>query len=343
MAVLVVVLHDAAVPADAGLDSEGGVLLVAGFLLLVGYSGVRASLRGSERTISALSGALVQSAASANVSGDNLRRDLFYQDAATNSMFIIDSYPETYAQQPLRGLVWFVTNPIPRSMWPAKPNSRGGSARPRRIVGNIAPGSSGTAESDGSASYYAAFFGFVMEQIGCDPLAQPFFVTAMDRLTGHRDEPRRCAAVLPAGHPGTLTAVMYGCKLASEPSWRRSRGFGRVLDPEEARRFGRGDSPGSGPGETAGRRRLAGKDWGQPPQRGTASTRPSCGGLIQLVAGCSRGCAGEARPSRPDARALALHRREIVDRSCGRPSRAAGLSANAARGATAARRQDGRD
>lgn len=248
-----------------------GVLLAAGFLLLVGYSGVRASLRGSERTISALSGALVQSAASANVSGDNLRRDLFYQDAATNSMFIIDSYPETYAQQPLRGLVWFVTNPIPRSMWPAKPNSLGGeiSEAQTRIVGNIAPGIIGHGWAEVGwfgIMYYAAFFGFV---IGAgDRLLQirshnPFFVTAMGSALGQVIAMSRGDVPLffLQATLSTLTAfgLMYGCKLAFGTLMAAFPRLRTGFDPEEAPAdLGEGDSPEAhDPGETA----WDGGDW----------------------------------------------------------------------------------
>lgn len=207
---------------------KAGLLLAASFVLLVGYSGVRASLRNKERSLSALTNALVQSAQSSDLSGRNLKQDLFYQDAATNSMYIIDTYGEQFEQQPLRGLYWLITNPIPRSWWPAKPVSLSGDiSTQQRVIGNIAPGiiGHGWAEAEFiGIAYYAVFFGFI---VGAgDRLLQlrasnPFFVVAFGCSLGQAiamsrgDTPNFFLQSLLT--TGMAFGLMYGCKLVFGP------------------------------------------------------------------------------------------------------------------------------
>lgn len=170
---------------------KAGVLMFLGFVLLVGYSGVRASLRTSTKSVNELVSALMQSATSADLSRDTLGRDLFYQDAATNSMWIMDSYGETYQQRPFHGLYWFVTNPIPRSMWPDKPEALGLEiSRQMNIQANLGPGVIGHGWAEAGwigIIYYAVFLGFIfgiadrLLQLRAD---NPYFVVVMGSALG---------------------------------------------------------------------------------------------------------------------------------------------------------------
>lgn len=170
---------------------KAGVLLFLGFVLLVGYSGVRASLRTSTKSVGELSRALVESATSADLSRDTLGRDLFYQDAATNSMWIMDSYGEVYRQRPFHGLYWFVTNPIPRTLWPEKPEALGLEiSRQMNIQANLGPGVIGHGWAEAGwigIIYYAVFLGFIfgiadrLLQLRAD---NPYFVIVMGSALG---------------------------------------------------------------------------------------------------------------------------------------------------------------
>lgn len=51
--------------------------------------------------------------------------DMIYTDTAGNTMWIIDRYPETYAYEPLAMAYWIIVNPIPRAIFPGKPEALG--------------------------------------------------------------------------------------------------------------------------------------------------------------------------------------------------------------------------
>jgi hypothetical protein len=242
---------------------KAGVLLFGAFVLLVGYSGVRATLRDNDRSISALTSALMQSATSSDLSSNTLKRDLFYQDAATNSMYIIDSYGDMYRQEPFRGLYWFITNPIPRSIWPDKPVSLGGEiSEQQRVIGNIAPGVIGHGWAEAGfigILYYAAFLGFL---VGAgDRLLQlrasnPFFVTLMGSSLGQVIAMSRGDTPLFLLN-AAMTAlfamiVMYACKLVFNPIMA---GFPRLRagpDVEEALGGSAGEDGGPEGGDDGG-------------------------------------------------------------------------------------------
>lgn len=50
---------------------------------------------------------------------------MLYTDTAGNTMWIIDQYPETFDFAPLSTAYWILVNPIPRSIFPGKPEALG--------------------------------------------------------------------------------------------------------------------------------------------------------------------------------------------------------------------------
>ncbi|MEZ6234145.1 MAG: hypothetical protein R3B68_08140 [Phycisphaerales bacterium] len=203
---------------------KAAIVMAAGFVLLVGYSGVRAGLRGDDRSVGTLTSALMQSATSADLSTRNLLQDLFLQDAATNSMYIIDTYGPMHEQQPLRGLIWMVVNPIPRALWPEKPDALGLEITGLlNAQGNLAPGIIGHGWAEVGfvgVIYYALAFGFIcgaVDRLLQVRAANPFFVIAFGSTIGQQIGMSRgdtplflLQSVLTIG---MAMGVMYACKI----------------------------------------------------------------------------------------------------------------------------------
>lgn len=69
------------------------------------------------------------------------------QEAGLNSLWLIENYPESYEYNPLGTFVFFVVQPVPRVIWPGKPNSLGriavaqsGAGRQKSSNYSIGPG-----------------------------------------------------------------------------------------------------------------------------------------------------------------------------------------------------------
>lgn len=117
---------------------------------------------------------------------------LFFQDAPLISVFFIENYPNTYDLRPFNGPWSFIVMPIPRSIWPAKPEGMGEVAqRQLGAEANLAPGIVGSGWSEMmyvGVAYYAIFFGLFTG--GADRLLRlrghnPYFIVAMGSLLGN--------------------------------------------------------------------------------------------------------------------------------------------------------------
>jgi hypothetical protein len=198
-------------------------------------------------------------------------------------MYIIDTYGDLYRQEPFRGLIWYVTNPIPRSIWPEKPLSLSGEiSEQQRVVGNIAPGVIGHGWAEMGfigILYYAAFLGFLVG--AADRLLQlraanPFFVILMGSALGQIIAMSRGDTplfLLNATMPFLFAmAVMYGCLLVFKPIMA---GFPRLKvgpELEQAPAGGDDDDGGGGddtqdgpesPDAPEGQDAPGEQDWGQ--------------------------------------------------------------------------------
>lgn len=114
------------------------------------------------------------------------------QDSAYNSMYFIENYPDTHEHRPLHGLVFMLTNPIPRAVFPSKPMALG--ILMQEEVGasaNLGPGIIGHGWMEAGwigVIYYAAFFGFGIA--AADKLIRlrsdnPYFISAMGASMGN--------------------------------------------------------------------------------------------------------------------------------------------------------------
>jgi hypothetical protein len=91
---------------------------------------------------------------------------VFAQDTPLMTLYYIENVPDAVAYQPLHGLVFFATNPIPRALWPDKPLAMGIQMMQEvNAPSNLGTGIIGHGWVEAGwigVLYYAAFFGFLM-------------------------------------------------------------------------------------------------------------------------------------------------------------------------------------
>lgn len=122
---------------------------------------------------------------------ENLIR-IFAQDTAANTMFIMENYPSYYPHLPFNGLVSVVVNPIPRVLWPGKPEGIGTQLqRHLNLPANLGPGIIGHGWVEGAwfgVIGYALAFGLLNAAL--DGMLRrraynPYFIAAMGCPVGH--------------------------------------------------------------------------------------------------------------------------------------------------------------
>jgi hypothetical protein len=118
--------------------------------------------------------------------------NMLYTDTAGNTMFIFNTYPSNHAFEPFRGLKWMLVNPIPRSVYPDKPDAFGIKLQKQMNVGaNLGPGILGQAWSEGGVIAVLAFAGFFGVLYGAFDRAllerawNPFFVSVAGAGAGN--------------------------------------------------------------------------------------------------------------------------------------------------------------
>lgn len=93
-------------------------------------------------------------------------KNMLGSDAPTDTMFIMENYPETYAYDPFNGLKYFLVNPIPRFLWPNKPIGMGVVVQKQlNTPANLGIGILGHGWSEGGwlgIVGYAVFFGLLI-------------------------------------------------------------------------------------------------------------------------------------------------------------------------------------
>jgi hypothetical protein len=117
---------------------------------------------------------------------------LIYSDAAPNSAFIIENYPDPFGYKPFAGAVWMVANPIPRALWGGKPEALGIILQQQmHAPSNLGPGIIGHGWAEGGflgIALYAVFFGAMAAAIDralAERAWNPYFVAAIGSNLGN--------------------------------------------------------------------------------------------------------------------------------------------------------------
>lgn len=175
-------------PLTIGVSAVGGVLTL-GFVMV--YSSFRHDIAASAENV----GQRVeqfQDAKLGNALDVNLAIGLMLQDSAYNSMYCVENYPGAKDHRPLHGLMYMLTNPIPRAVFPAKPMALGMLMQEElNAAANLGPGIIGHGWMEAGwlgVIYYAAFFGFGIA--AADKLIRgrsnnPYFIAAMGSSMGN--------------------------------------------------------------------------------------------------------------------------------------------------------------
>jgi hypothetical protein len=167
-----------------------GVLGAVATMFIILYSGIRHA--GEARAnIGARAEQLVTALADPTVSNAALNQVL-YQDAPVNTIYIIESYPRDNALDPFNGILFFLSNPIPRFFWPDKPVGLGYALQQQfNIAANLGPGIIGHGWAEGmwfGVIGYALFFGIlvgVLDRLIRDRATNPYYVAVMGSFMGN--------------------------------------------------------------------------------------------------------------------------------------------------------------
>jgi len=222
---------------------KAAIPAAAAFVLLVTWS----SIRHQEASATATIGVRFQQLTTVvtnPLAGLGYTMQTLIQDAPVNVIFIMENYPTNYDIPWWHGIVYFVTNPIPRAIFPAKPEGLGELIQDQMdAAANLGPGilGHGWAESGYAGIIgYALFFGFliaVVDRAISQRALNPFFVVIMagsmaEVLALPRgDTPLFLANIVAA----TLLsmAIIFGLNLVFGPVWKSFE----PLETAEMRRY----------------------------------------------------------------------------------------------------------
>ena len=111
---------------------------------------------------------------------------MLYTDTGMNMLFIMDNYPSLYPYQPAQGLLFFLSNPIPRMVWPEKPIAFGIILQEQmESPANLGPGILGHGWAEAGwfgVAAYACFFGLLTGAVDrglIDRARNPYFIAVM--------------------------------------------------------------------------------------------------------------------------------------------------------------------
>ncbi|HBS30082.1 MAG TPA: hypothetical protein DEB06_11695 [Phycisphaerales bacterium] len=165
-----------------------------GFLAIVIYSPLRAEGSGkmaSGATFERRAQQLTELVTNPKID-TSVIKFIVYADTAPNTLFILDGYPSIFPHMPFHGLVWFVTNPIPRSVWAGKPEALGAILRDQMgVAPNLGPGIIGHGWAEGGwlgVVGYALVFGLIfggVDRALSDRARNPYFIAVMGSCLGN--------------------------------------------------------------------------------------------------------------------------------------------------------------
>ncbi|MBU6414333.1 MAG: oligosaccharide repeat unit polymerase [Planctomycetes bacterium] len=159
---------------------------------------------------------------------DDAVRSVLFQDAPINTLYIMENYPSTQALDPFNGLIFFVTNPIPRFLWENKPIALGVNLQQQfGINANLGPGIIGHGWSEGlwiGVAGYALFFGLlcgIIDRALKNNAANPFFMSVFGSSLGN-------VIGLPRGETSLFLVLWFSTTVASAMILG---GMGMVMNP----------------------------------------------------------------------------------------------------------------
>jgi hypothetical protein len=162
------------------------VVAAVTFFCLVVYNKGRQQLGWQTATFEARGQQFLELAKTGpDLSAKNLLTELLLQDTPLNTVCIMENYPERYEHDPLAGAHFYIVNPIPRAVYPNKPEALGIILqRQLQVAANLGCGIIGHGWHEAAwigILYYAIFFGALIAVV--DNLVQarsynPYFLAA---------------------------------------------------------------------------------------------------------------------------------------------------------------------
>jgi len=166
-----------------------GGAVVAMFLVV--YSGIR-GVGEEQRSFTARAELLRDAARNPTEVKKGALESVLFQDAPINTIYIMENYPLNQSLDPFNGLIFFATNPIPRTMWENKPLGLGYSLQMQfGIEANLGPGIIGHGWSEGmwlGVIGYALIFGLisgVLDRATATNATNPFFLSVYGAEMGN--------------------------------------------------------------------------------------------------------------------------------------------------------------
>lgn len=118
--------------------------------------------------------------------------NLLYTDTAGNTMFIFNTYPSSFGYMPFHSLWWIAVNPVPRFLYPSKPEALGIILQKQMgVEANLGPGIIGQAWTEGgiiAVVIFALAFGVLygaFDRALFDRAWNPFFVAVAGAGAGN--------------------------------------------------------------------------------------------------------------------------------------------------------------
>jgi MFS family permease len=169
-------------------------LLVLGVLAVLVYSPFRSPVVGKEATVATIGKRVEQFQellVKPRLEADTVTYVL-YTDTVPNTMWVLHNYPGQHGLRPFHGAMVVLSNPIPRAVWPGKPEAFGAFLRDQmRVPQNLGPGIIAHGWMEGwifGVVAYAAFFGLlvgVIDRVIAERAWNPFFLAAIGSNLGN--------------------------------------------------------------------------------------------------------------------------------------------------------------
>lgn len=176
----------------SGLVLKIGALGVAGLVILAAYGNVRQKGGGAAGVSAKVRGEqALELIKNPNVSKRSFDL-MLYTDTVTNTLYILEHYPDDLERVPFNGVAFILSNPIPRAIWPEKPVALGIQIQNKmNTAANLGPGIIGHGWAEGGVIgviLYAIFFGLFIgfgDAALRDRAMNPYFVAVMGAGLGN--------------------------------------------------------------------------------------------------------------------------------------------------------------